>query len=140
MEEPKEVHDIDGEEFEYAEQDEILLLRNGIPFTGTGVFKFPDGRISIESEYVDGLLNGIERRWYQNGVLKMETHLVDNITNGECTEWYKNGELKTFGLYEQGTALSYKEWNEAGELIENYILDQDDPEYKFLERLRKMGK
>ena len=72
---------------------EDITVVFGKPFTGVIYFNHPNGKLAHETSYVNGLMNGFRRRWYESG--KIKTQFI-GITGweAEIKEWYENGQLK----------------------------------------------
>ncbi len=60
---------------------------------GAGIFTktFTDGTKQFEISYARGKLNGVMRRWAQNGQLILERNYVDDTLEGRARRWYDNG-------------------------------------------------
>ena len=94
---------------------------------------FEDGQLFIESNYVDGKLNGIYKEWHENGQLRLQFNYVDDKENGPYKEWHENGQLRLQLSYIDGKENgTYKQMDENGQLEvqANYINGQLNGEYK----------
>ncbi len=60
------------------------------------------GRLEMEENYKDGLLNGYVRQYtsYQKKI--MEAFYVDDTLHGDYFEWHENGIPKVIGHYDKG--------------------------------------
>ena len=60
----------------------------------------------FEGEYINGLLNGKGKEYYNNGILKYEGEYTNNLRNGKGKGYYLNGTIHFEGEYLYG-----KIWN-----------------------------
>ncbi|WP_020408405.1 toxin-antitoxin system YwqK family antitoxin [Hahella ganghwensis] len=123
---------------ELFDSDGDLTTYKGSPFTGVGFDPFPDGEgIEYETEYKDGLPNGLARKWYSLGRLAFEVECKNGLTHGKETYWYENGNMKSESFFEYGIKTSSRSWSESGELIEEFSIDVGSTNYKLLQERRK---
>lgn len=75
--------------------------RIGMADRGEGVYwsRFTDGTPQFEIQYCEGKLNGIMRRWAQNGQLILECSYADDVKEGRCRRWHDNGILAEDSFY-----------------------------------------
>ena len=59
---------------------------------GKGIEYYSDGK--LECIYVNGVINGIAKKYYENGALKFEGEYLNGEKNGKGKEYYENGALK----------------------------------------------
>lgn len=57
-------------------------------------------------------------------------------TKGKQMRWHENGQIKLIGECEFGRFISFKEWDENGNLI-NEQIQADEETMDFIKRLRK---
>lgn len=85
-------------------------LANGIETVWDG-----KGNKYSETSFIGGKFNGIYRQWYDNGQLEIEKVYINDKMNGKFTHWYKNGKKESEGYYtdcrETGT---WTYWDENG--------------------------
>ena len=117
--------------------DDGRMLDHGELFTGVATDRWPNGQMASQLNFVDGIEDGWVRGWYENGVLKSETFYHRGRAVGIRREWHSNGQLKLEREIEHGTYLWSKEWDETGDLVKDYVLPTDHPQYKFLEQMRE---
>ena len=75
------------------------------PFTGNlDVINNDWGVNAIEfnKDYVDGVLHGIERSYYQSGKLRSEGEFVKGVVNGFVTGYYEDGTIKVRAFFDNG--------------------------------------
>ena len=89
---------------ELVEEDGIFY-HDGKPFTGIGLVKTHnqdvDGDrsrlcLNWETNYINGIIDGIERAYYENGQVAKEHTYVDKRVVGDFKKWHENGQLKTW--------------------------------------------
>ena len=100
---------------EYEVGNRKILLReddNGVtylpetnePFTGTGVIRFESGQKKEETEFLNGLMHGTGRSWYEaeersgnvvslfeHGPLKSTAELRNGYVHGDTVRYWKEG-------------------------------------------------
>jgi antitoxin component YwqK of YwqJK toxin-antitoxin module len=126
------------EEYLAYEGDQKLL--DGEPFTGVGYYLYEEGQLEAEITYRDGVQMGLRRAWYPSGQLQHEYHMFRGVFHGKKREWHDNGRLAEEADYELGFKLRSKCWDEDGNLIEEFELDKNDPDYQRLEKYREAYK
>ncbi len=127
---------VEGDDLEWEGQ---LQTWNDRPFTGTEVWRFPNGAIENETAYKDGLSDGLSRTWDEHGQLRSQFTCRLGAMHGICRKWHANGQLAEEGNYEWGVRLDEKEYNEQGALINRFTIDPADPlsQYGVLLKLRE---
>ncbi|MCD1294383.1 hypothetical protein CUJ83_05140 [Methanocella sp. CWC-04] len=110
---------------------------------GTYKLWYESGAIQAMVEYRDGEETGPSLRWFSNGQLQEETYYEDGIENGLRTEYYDTGQVRYTGMfvdgkpdgmhrsyyesgarwsereYSMGATISYKQWDEDGNLVQS---------------------
>lgn len=122
-----------------------VFLHDGTPFTGTARLVSPagdelevaafqagkrhgtrrqyysNGRVSQESQYVDGRLDGLARTWFETGVLRSEATWEQGMTHGVQRQWYASGALfKEMHLVHGREEGLQRAWRENGAIYNNY--------------------
>ncbi|QNR25324.1 toxin-antitoxin system YwqK family antitoxin [Croceimicrobium hydrocarbonivorans] len=132
--------------------DSLILNRlsgevfyRGLPFTGTGISRYPDGSRASSIEYSQGKKHGLYRKWFANASLSYEANYVEGKLSGESRSWWRNGKLRTLSNFKEGvpdgeqlqyykSGLLFKKlqlamgkesglqqsWRENGKLFNNY--------------------
>jgi antitoxin component YwqK of YwqJK toxin-antitoxin module/Tfp pilus assembly protein PilF len=119
----------DDHPISYSYLDKKDSLVPAIPFTGwSGKMKtfFPNGNISAEMEYKDGVLDGKLKIYHTNGKLRLEKTRSYGVLEGPFAEYYPNGQMALTGTYLHDDLHGlYKEFNDKGIISEewNYYLD-----------------
>jgi len=94
--------------------DKITLIKSTMkPVDGTVIEFHENKELKSETNYKNGLKEGIQKSWYENGQLQEETKWIRGEKDGLHKEWYDNGQLKSkiiskwdgphFKLYESYT-------------------------------------
>lgn len=107
---------VDDREIEYDEADQPTF--QGLPFTGTVVEHYRDGRVATETDFRDGLRHGWSRIYYPDGTLKQEREYIEGSREGQSRFWYPSGQLQSAAIFGSepypNTLLQYREWDEEG--------------------------
>jgi antitoxin component YwqK of YwqJK toxin-antitoxin module len=98
---------IDGEtvleEREYLDGQKKFILK-----------EYEDGKLSQEHLFVNGIAEGLSKRYYPNGIVKEDAVLVNGITNGPRRYFYPSGKIWAERIEKDG-----KPWTVTG----NYSSD-----------------
>jgi antitoxin component YwqK of YwqJK toxin-antitoxin module len=117
-----------------------LMTWEGKPFTGIGFEMAGDGHVISETTYIEGVEDGPERSWHWNGKLESEGANKGNRPHGFFKEWHESGLLKAEGLIELGSLIWRKEWDEEGNLIYEYKIEEHPNRLKALKSSRSAFK
>jgi len=97
---------------------ESSLPKNGPPngHTGSWEYKWDNGRVAAEVEYVNGIKSGKARGWYPSGKLAFEGEYEKDLRSGTRVKYYESG-AKYCEAHYQGGSLNggYDEWHENGQ-------------------------
>ena len=87
-----------------------------------------DGYLLAKLTYIDGRLNGIATKYYQNGKVKQEAYFKDNKQEGPARTYYESGQLRkednfindmqegmSFTYYKNGKIRSKTPWKHGNE-------------------------
>lgn len=129
------MQEVDFDSLEH--DDDGRMLHQGHLFTGTAVRRWPNGQLRVQMNYVDGIEDGWVRGWHENGVLRAETFYRTGGVFGVSREWYSNGQLKLEEEIERGIRLWAKAWTENGELVKDYVLPEEHPNYQVVQQRRE---
>ena len=75
------------------------------PYTGNiDIINEDWGKDAVEfnKDYVDGVLHGTEKTYYQSGKLKSIGHFTKGILDGVVTGYYKDGSVQVVGHFSNG--------------------------------------
>jgi antitoxin component YwqK of YwqJK toxin-antitoxin module len=71
-----------------------ILYYQGIPFTGIVETREADGMISVEREYQNGYLHGLQREFFHpGGSIEFEYTIIDNSFEGAFRTYDEKGNL-----------------------------------------------
>ena len=90
----------------------------GKPFTGLTYELYPNGNLIYYCYYKNGFKDGDFIEFYNDGQIKSIQYMKRGTISGIESIWYNNGVLKSETKYEYGVCLTYKEWDEKGNLID----------------------
>ena len=76
------------------------------PFTGRAVEKFEDGTWKGEVSFLKGNKDGVERYWYPNGRIRIESQWMNGQLHGFVTEWDNRGKLLKRRRFNRGEEVS----------------------------------
>ena len=120
--------------------DHLLMEYDGIPFTGVAVEYAPNRAVLAEVPYVNGQRSGCATEWTESGQILREQHFAFNSLHGKSREWFENGALRSEGDYEIAICKNKKEWDEMGNIVNEFHLKESDPQFKTLTLLRNTYK
>ncbi|HRY31692.1 MAG TPA: toxin-antitoxin system YwqK family antitoxin [Bacteroidales bacterium] len=97
-----------------VEKNKLKYLEGSTePFTGICMLRYAGGQPMMETPYVNGLPEGIEKAWYENGNLMSEISLKAGKFNGKVIYYYEDGKKKSeetyLDDYKFGRAVHYFE-------------------------------
>lgn len=124
---------IDIDEIDF---DDYMYFHNDKPFTGVGFELSCDGKLISEMEFQKGLLSGISRDYYPNGVVQSEISYKNNGIHGPSKHWNESGELESEEIFECGICIERRIVQADGSIITAYKMTKDDPNYEVLELFR----
>lgn len=85
----------------------------GKPFSGVAVLNSVKGKIVLETTYKNGLPNGLEITYYDNGNKRSESMMKNGKYNGKVKHYYETGKIKSSETYKDdykfGPAIYYYE-------------------------------
>lgn len=116
--------------------DGVTYSWQGQLFTGTSYELRPNGQLWNEMDFVDGQYHGQMRSWSPSGQLEEETTYYNGVTYGPDREWDEAGRLRREAFIEYSFLVREKKWDENGQLIEEFEIAPDDPNYSLLQKFR----
>ena len=100
--------------------DGIAYLKSDMSILNGIVKRWHDnGQLEFEATYKDGKVDGVTKMWHYNGQLKVEGTFKDGKENGIRKQWEENGQLLNEGTFKDGELISEKKWDEDGSEIKN---------------------
>jgi antitoxin component YwqK of YwqJK toxin-antitoxin module len=93
------------------------LEGTSIPYTGTFIDYYYNGKKYRDGFLKDGLLDGLRTIYYQDGKKKYYGYFFNGTKNGEYGEYFINGQLQQQGIFKEGKEEGlWKEWYSTGVL------------------------
>lgn len=121
---PLDLLEFDGDFFHAA--------LNGVPFTGVAHETLLDGSLISESTYKGGMMHGRCREWLPSGQLIHDSSWKYHARHGPCRQWYPNGGKKQYEYFKRGVLIRSLQWDEQGQLIRDFRLDERYPDYAWV--------
>jgi antitoxin component YwqK of YwqJK toxin-antitoxin module len=126
-----------GDNLRYSEAG-IFVLADGTPYSGVAREQLADGTVLQEDLLVNGMKEGLSRRWHGNGRLQHEFYYLHDGLHGLCKEWYDSGQPHTEATFEHGICVLEKEWDASGRLTKDGSITESDQLYPLLLRARQL--
>jgi hypothetical protein len=103
----------------------LLQTREGLayapdtsePFEGKAVSHHPNGQLMFKAEYHAGRQHGELVSFFADGQKQSEGTLVDGLFHGKVIYYHSNGEVQSHYVYQNGEAISRKNWDAAGNMV-----------------------
>ena len=103
----------------------LLQTREGLayapdasePFEGKAVSHHPNGQLMFKAEYRAGRQHGELVSFFADGQKQGEGTLVDGLFHGKVIYYHPNGEVQSHYVYQNGEAISRKNWDAAGNMV-----------------------
>jgi hypothetical protein len=93
------------------------------PLTGTVVVRASTGRVTEERGYREGMRDGEQRAWWDDGSPRSVSHYAAGLMDGETREWDAQGHPFRLTHYRAGRESGeQKLWNGDGTLRANYVV------------------
>jgi hypothetical protein len=87
------------------------------PFEGKAVSHHPNGQLMFKAEYRAGKQHGELISFFADGQKQSEEELVDGRFHGKVIYYHPNGEVQSHYVYQNGEAISRKNWDAAGNMV-----------------------
>ena len=59
------------------------------------------------------MLDGLQLKWYENGMIKSKFNYFNDKQHGKSEEWYDNGIVKYVKIFDNGTLINLLESYDA---------------------------
>lgn len=100
-------------------QDTLFL--NNTKFSGIAFQLFPDGDTFFIKPFLNGLEEGVLKKWYPNKQLAEERLCISGKKEGTHKGWWENGKRKfEFEVSNDEYIGDFKEWLNTGLLIKHF--------------------
>ncbi len=88
-----------------------------IPFTGESYTFYSENKKETYTEFIDGELNGVMKKWFLNGKIEVSGKMVKGKKNGNWIAWFSNGNKLREGKYKDNKEEGiFTWWYENGKL------------------------
>lgn len=109
-------HDKVIEYYEDGKTKRVLIYNKGGVLDGLSKYYDPDGGLSEDRAYVDGVLKQ-HRKYFPNGNLYFELGMEGEIKSGLSREYFENGNLRIEADYLSGRLVRYNEFDLEGSIV-----------------------
>ncbi|GAB5445127.1 MAG: hypothetical protein Fues2KO_54760 [Fuerstiella sp.] len=99
---------------------------DGKPFSGVAVYRREDGTLESEVMFEDGTQSGPFSDFHSDGRIACAGVIQNGVNHGDFKYWDRNGRLTKTESYEFGICTSRQEYDEAGNVISDYTIAEDD--------------
>jgi antitoxin component YwqK of YwqJK toxin-antitoxin module len=90
-------------------------FKNGL-YNGVETWFYENGQKKSETNQNNDKLDGLSTYWYENGQKSSETTYLEDKLHGLRTQWYENGQKKLEGYWKNGRENGTRtEWYESGQ-------------------------
>lgn len=115
-----ELDGVKRDKIEYRLDNLYYLKSSGVPYTGK-VFEEWSGQQRVETNYINGKLDGLSESWHENGKKASEVNYKDGKQDGLSVEFHENGKKWRKVNYKDGKPVegSEKFWNSKGESVDS---------------------
>ena len=98
------------------DREGVMYLPNEeTPFTGRAERFYENGQKFYESNYKEGLKDGLHTWWRHEGEKKLEGNFKDGKEDGLWTRWYKSGQKREEKNYTNNKPMSVQVWKPNGQ-------------------------
>lgn len=89
-----------------------IYYNNGVP-NGKETIYYENGGTEYENNYISGILNGISKRFHKNGSLYEEYKYVNGKIEGNRKQYFENGKVAGTSTYKNGELIGYKKCSDG---------------------------
>ena len=118
------------------DQNVTVYYQDGNPYTGT-VYEEFQGRVDVAYEVVEGVKQGLETEYYPDGKVQSISHYANNLLDGPLTRYYEDGAVEEKAVFEKGVCVRSTSYDEADQVLEEYAISEQSPDYPWLAYLRQ---
>lgn len=124
--------DLEGQ----IDQNVTVYYQDSKPYTGS-VYEELQGRVEVEYEVVEGVKQGLETECYPAGKVQSVSQYANNLLDGPLIRYYEDGTVEEKAMFEKGICVRSTSYDEAGQVLEDYIISEQSAEYPWLAYLRQ---
>ena len=114
----------------YDNSGRLILVeenKDGKVYGWSKIYNAETGTLAEETQFVNGLPDGVCRKYRDNGLLLQECHYVNGLLEGASTTFYANTSVKEEGNYCKGEKCGqWKTYNEDGDLVAVDSYDKEE--------------
>ncbi|MGB4743807.1 MAG: toxin-antitoxin system YwqK family antitoxin [Flavobacteriaceae bacterium] len=117
--------EFNGTIYELYKNGDTLAIKQIINGLQDGISKkwYPNKQLMETREYQNGQKNGKQIAYFQNGIKKFEFIAKNDIYEGELKEWNIGGDLIHLSTYKNGQEDgTQKMWYDNGKIRANYVI------------------
>jgi hypothetical protein len=129
------INRVDYELLDYDFEKGIATL-DELPFSGLAFERRKDGGLD-EVIMLGGVKHGLTRTWFASGAIMCEENFYKGSLHGVCWEWFENGHLKSEAIFEFGVRVKAIIWDEAGTVVSDYDVNEDEFNFRMLSLRRR---
>ena len=132
----------------------MRIYFEGKPYSGIITKHFKNSEnLSMKSEFSNGIVNGEELKYWENGNIKSSTQFKEGIENGGYEDFYEDGQIKTSGeflsekktgrwieYYKNGQKKFTGEFNKNEDKVGEWISYWEDGKIDDIEQYNDEGK
>lgn len=109
---------------ESSSGEDGLIYRDGIetPFTGRIIDRFENGKVEMDSSYLEGQPHGTQLRYFQNGKPALEATFDNGRLSGIKSRWWESGLIREEEYWSDGNYRGRRLWDESGRLTKEEML------------------
>lgn len=85
---------------------------------------YKNGQLKVLANYRNDTLSGEYKKWYESGQLHYKRKYKHNMPQDTLEAYYESGNLRRTEVYDKGQLLTGKLYNEAGEEIKFFPMEQ----------------
>tara|TARA_B100001245_G_scaffold213925_1_gene180149 strand:+ start:93 stop:545 length:453 start_codon:yes stop_codon:yes gene_type:complete len=115
-----ELDGVNRDKIEYRLDDLYYLKGSDAPYTGK-VFEEWSGQQRVETNYIDGKLDGLSESWHENGKKASKVNYKEGKQDGLSVGFHENGQKWREVNWEDGELVkgSEKFWNSKGDPVDS---------------------
>ena len=100
------------------DQNQGLMLFEHKPFTGKAITSNADSLMVEEVNYLDGVKNGVMKKWFYDGTLSYEANYDKGKLNGWSKSYWKDGQIRSETFFTNGIVDGVqRQWYKSGQLF-----------------------
>jgi len=102
---------------EFRKDGRFYLASTDQTYTGQVIEENDEGAVVMTAYFLDGIPNGMMRRYSASGTPVMETLYLNGIISGVKTKWFPDGKIHEEEIWSEGIFKEKKIWDTKGRLV-----------------------